>query len=133
MSPARLEPTTFRDDLVENKGSDKRGWSLRKKTASQWVLSNTIITELPSSENKISEPAIVNSEAPTTSSISEKTSANLWTEILPRVSTSNTKGTKPSNTKLTKFAKRVATEEADSDGKKYVFGSKSPADIWATG
>nr|GEZ89081.1 protein IQ-DOMAIN 32-like [Tanacetum cinerariifolium] len=75
-----------RDDLVKNKCSDKRGWSLRKKTASQWVLSNSIITELPpSSENKISEPAIINSEAPTTSSISEKTSANLWTEILPRV------------------------------------------------
>lgn len=81
-----------RDDLVvssENKGSDKRGWSFRKKSAP--VVSNTVITERPASENKSSEPVIIDSEAPVGSSVSEKTSANLWTEELPRVSNSVTK------------------------------------------
>ncbi|KAI3745976.1 hypothetical protein L6452_08391 [Arctium lappa] len=84
-----------RDDLdasSENKGSDKRGWSFRKRSAGHRVLSNTVITEIPSSENKISELVITNSEAPVSSSISEKTAANQWTEELPRVSSSTTKG-----------------------------------------
>nr|GEX04612.1 protein IQ-DOMAIN 32-like [Tanacetum cinerariifolium] len=87
-----------RDDLVQNKGSDKRGWSFRKKSAGQQVLSNTVITEISSSENKISEPIVINTEAPVTTPISEKTSANQWTKELPRVSSSNTKASTVSNT-----------------------------------
>ncbi|GKC29379.1 ribonuclease H-like domain-containing protein, partial [Tanacetum coccineum] len=87
-----------RDDLVQNKGSDKRGWSFRKKSAGQQVLSNTVITEISSSENKISEPIVINAEAPVTTPVSEKTSANQWTEELPRVSSSNTKASTVSNT-----------------------------------
>ncbi|KAI3796950.1 hypothetical protein L1987_39637 [Smallanthus sonchifolius] len=75
--------------ILENKGSDKRGWSFRKRSAGQQVLSNTVITEIPS-ENKNSEPVIINYEAPVIS-VSEKTPANHWTEELPRVSTSTTK------------------------------------------
>lgn len=92
-----------RDDLdasSENKGSDKRGWSFRKKSSSHRVLSNTVITEISSSENKSSEPVIINSEAPFSSSISEKTSANQWIEEeLPRASTSTTKDSTVSKTK----------------------------------
>ncbi|KAJ9542304.1 hypothetical protein OSB04_028810 [Centaurea solstitialis] len=105
-----------RDDLdassAENKGSDKRGWSFRKRSAGHRVLSNTIITEIPSSENKISE-LVTNSEAPVSSSISEKTSANQWTEELPRVSTSTTKGSTVSN---------IVTKAADGDDIKFDSG-----------
>ena len=84
--------------LIQNKGSDKRGWSFRKKSASQQVLSNTVITETLSSENKISEPVVIHTEAPVASPVSEKTSANQWTEELSRVSSSNTKASTLSNT-----------------------------------
>ncbi|KAM0056795.1 putative IQ motif, EF-hand binding protein [Helianthus debilis subsp. tardiflorus] len=104
-----------RDDLdasVENKGSDKRGWSFRKRSAGHRVLSNNVITEISSSVNKSSEPVIINSEAPI-SSVSEKTSANELTEELPHVSTSTTKGNTPSN---------LVTEAADVDESKFDSG-----------
>ncbi|KAI3797472.1 hypothetical protein L1987_32729 [Smallanthus sonchifolius] len=100
-----------RDDLdasSQNKGSDKRGWSFRKRSAGQQVLSNTVITEKPS-ENKNSEPVIINYEAPV-SSVSEKTPANHWTEE-SRVSTSATKeGSTVSN---------LVTEAANDDEIKF--------------
>ncbi|KAI7744617.1 hypothetical protein M8C21_007862, partial [Ambrosia artemisiifolia] len=95
-----------RDDInasVENKGSDKRGWSFRKRSTGHQVISSTVITENPS-ENKNSEH-VINYEAPV-SSVPEKTPANLWTEELPRVSTSTTKDNTASN---------LATEVADED------------------
>ncbi|XP_076901650.1 protein IQ-DOMAIN 32-like [Bidens hawaiensis] len=83
--------------LLQNKGSDKRGWSFRRKSAEQRALSNTVVTEISSSVLKSSEPVIINSEAPIASSVSEKPSANKCTEELPRVSTSIAKSTAPSN------------------------------------
>ncbi|KAI7734163.1 hypothetical protein M8C21_026395 [Ambrosia artemisiifolia] len=104
-----------RDDLVasvENKGSDKRGWSFRKRSAGHRVLSNNVITEISSPVNKSSEPVIINSEAPISSSVSEKPPANEWTEELPRVSTSTTKGNMPSN--LVTEAANVDETKVDS-------------------
>ncbi|XP_024960450.1 protein IQ-DOMAIN 32-like isoform X2 [Cynara cardunculus var. scolymus] len=97
-------------DLLQNKGSDKSGWSFRKRSAGHRVLSNTVVTEIPSSENKISELVITSSEAPANSSISDKTSAKQWTEELPRVSTSTIKGSTVSN---------MVTKAADGDAIKY--------------
>ncbi|KAK9048570.1 hypothetical protein SSX86_032466 [Deinandra increscens subsp. villosa] len=100
-----------RDDLdasSENKGSDKRGWSFRKRSAGHQVPINTIITEIPS-ENKNSEPAIINYEAPV-SSLSEKAPANQLTEELSRVSTSTTKDSTVSN---------LFTKVADEDEIKF--------------
>ncbi|KAI3725419.1 hypothetical protein L1987_65207 [Smallanthus sonchifolius] len=108
----RNSESVDRDDLdasSENKGSDKRGWSFRKRSARQQVLSNDIITEISSSGNKNSEPVIITSEAPI-SSVSEKNPANQWTEELPRVSTSTTKGSTPSN---------LVIEAADEDEIKF--------------
>ncbi|XP_071697483.1 protein IQ-DOMAIN 32-like [Rutidosis leptorrhynchoides] len=79
------------DTSPQNNGSDKRGWSFRKKSSGHRVLSNTVITEISSSENKSSEPIGITSEAPVSSSVSEKTSVNPWIEELPRASTSTTK------------------------------------------
>lgn len=98
-----------RDDLdasSENKvTTDKRGWSFRKKSPGHRVLSNTVITEIHSSEDKkSSEPVIINSEA----IISEKTSTDQWTETeeFSRVSTSTTKESTVSN---------LVTKVADED------------------
>lgn len=80
-----------RDDLdaSESKGADKRGWSFRKRSARHRVLSNTVITETPSSGNKQSpESTAVSFQAPADSTISEKTSEILWTEGTLRLSTS---------------------------------------------
>nr|XP_043632305.1 protein IQ-DOMAIN 32-like isoform X2 [Erigeron canadensis] len=80
----------------QNKGSDKKGWSFRKKDR---VLSNTVITEFPASENKVSEPVIIHSETPV---VSEKAAAaDPWTEELPRGSTSTAKGSAVSKEKAT--------------------------------
>ncbi|XP_076949258.1 protein IQ-DOMAIN 32-like, partial [Bidens hawaiensis] len=79
------------------KGSDNRGWSFRKKSAGQKVLSNTVITEISSPVLKSSEPVINNSEAPIASSVSE---ANECTEESPRVSTSTTKSSNEDDVKF---------------------------------
>ncbi|KAA8537545.1 hypothetical protein F0562_027153 [Nyssa sinensis] len=58
------------DDLQasESKGSsDKRGWSFRKRSATHRVLSNTVITETPSSGNK---------ETPESATVDFQTQAN---------------------------------------------------------
>jgi len=58
----------------ENKGSDKRGWSFRKRSARHRVLSNTVVTEAPSSEKKEnSDPVTTISSVPQVKfNISEK-------------------------------------------------------------
>lgn len=58
----------------ENKGSDKRGWSFRKRSARHRVLSNTVVTEAPSSEKKeTSDPVTTISSVPQVKfNISEK-------------------------------------------------------------
>ncbi|KAK9063900.1 hypothetical protein SSX86_017772 [Deinandra increscens subsp. villosa] len=75
----------------ENRSPDKRGWSFRKRSARHRVLSNTVVTEkVTSSENKpIAEPIPISSEPHVTSSISEKTSDNIWTEEIPNSVTKN--------------------------------------------
>ncbi|KAJ0654924.1 putative IQ motif, EF-hand binding protein [Helianthus annuus] len=100
-----------RDDLnasAENNGSDKRGWSFRKRSAGHQVLTSTVITEIPS-ENKNSEPVVINYEPPVIS-VPEKTTANLCTEELPCVSTSTTKDNTVSS---------LVTEVADKDESKF--------------
>ncbi|KAL8201928.1 hypothetical protein R6Q57_011075 [Mikania cordata] len=98
----RSSETIDRDDLdasSENKGSVKRGWSFRKRSAGHQVLSNTVITEIPS-ETKNSEVVIINDQTP----------ANQSTEELPWVSTSTTMGNTVS---------KLVTEGADEDVIKY--------------
>lgn len=67
-----------KDDIEvnESKGSsDKRGWSFRKRSARHRVLSNTVITETPTSGNKEgSESANVNFGAPADTTVQEKIS-----------------------------------------------------------
>lgn len=92
---------SFCETSLQNKGSDKSGWSFRKKSVGHRVLSNTAITEISYSDNKCSEPVVITSEAPVDSSVSEKTSANLWIEELPRASTSTTKCSTVSKTNAT--------------------------------
>lgn len=76
--------------MFQNKGSDKRGWSFRKRSARHRVLSNTVVTEPPTLDNKeISEPITKSSEPQVNSSISEKTSDSIWTEEIPDSFTKN--------------------------------------------
>ncbi|KAL7244868.1 hypothetical protein ACSBR2_000254 [Camellia fascicularis] len=80
------------DDIEasESKGSsDKRGWSFRKRSARHRVLSNIVISEMPSSLNKDGpETATVNLETQPNAAFQEKTSAMGWTDEKPRLSTS---------------------------------------------
>ncbi|GMP44782.1 hypothetical protein CsSME_00013563 [Camellia sinensis var. sinensis] len=80
------------DDIEasESKGSsDKRGWSFRKRSARHRVLSNIVISEMPSSLNKDGpETATVNLETQPNTAFQEKTSAMGWTDEKPRLSTS---------------------------------------------
>ncbi|PWA93766.1 hypothetical protein CTI12_AA067560 [Artemisia annua] len=61
-------------EYKKNKGSDKRGWSFRKRSARHRVLSNTVVTEAPSSEKKeTSDPVTTISSVPQVKfNISEK-------------------------------------------------------------
>nr|XP_043628557.1 protein IQ-DOMAIN 32-like [Erigeron canadensis] len=68
----------------EGKGPDKRGWSFRKRSARHRVLSNTVVTEPTTIQNKEkSEPVTYSSEPQLNSAISEKTPDNIWTEEIP--------------------------------------------------
>lgn len=77
-------------DLAERKGySDKRGWSFRKRSARHRVLSNTVVSEIPSSGNKESpESAAINFQTPVDSTIPEKTSVPQWADEKLQLSTS---------------------------------------------
>lgn len=53
--------------------NDKQGWSFRKRSTRQRVLSNTVIAEIPSPGNKESfDTANINFQPPTNGSIVEK-------------------------------------------------------------
>ncbi|KAL6995804.1 hypothetical protein U1Q18_005940 [Sarracenia purpurea var. burkii] len=75
--------------LFLNKGSsDKRGWSFRKRSAGHRVLSNTVISETPSSLDKESpETANVNIQTQSNTTFSEKTSAVARIDERPLLST----------------------------------------------
>ncbi|KAG2692713.1 hypothetical protein I3760_08G065600 [Carya illinoinensis] len=81
-----------KDDLEvsESKGSgDKRGWSFRKRSARHRVLSNTVISETPSSGNKENpESATLNHPLPANSTVPEKVSVIQSTGEKPQLSTS---------------------------------------------
>ncbi|KAG7966745.1 hypothetical protein I3843_08G064100 [Carya illinoinensis] len=81
-----------KDDLEvsESKGSgDKRGWSFRKRSARHRVLSNTVISETPSSGNKEKpESATLNHPLPANSTVPEKVSVIQSTGEKPQLSTS---------------------------------------------
>ncbi|KAK3231763.1 hypothetical protein Dsin_003644 [Dipteronia sinensis] len=76
-------------DVSESKGSnDKRGWSFRKRSARHRVLSNTVISETPSSVKKeIPESAELNFQPPNNSTVSEKISVVQFTDEKPQLST----------------------------------------------
>ncbi|KAK1554690.1 hypothetical protein Q3G72_015934 [Acer saccharum] len=76
-------------DVSESKGSnDKRGWSFRKRSARHRVLSNTVISETPSSVKKeIPESAELNFQPPNNSTIPEKISVVQFTDEKPQLST----------------------------------------------
>ncbi|KAI3460374.1 hypothetical protein Pfo_017037 [Paulownia fortunei] len=61
--------------------SDGRGWSFRKRSARHRVLSNTVISEAPSSANKESpESTAADLQAQPNLTVPEKTSVIQWTE-----------------------------------------------------
>ncbi|KAL8098446.1 hypothetical protein AgCh_031266 [Apium graveolens] len=78
-----------RDDLQvsENKSSaDKRGWSFRKRSARHRVLSNTVISEVPSSLNKESPESVsVDYQTQAKACLPEKSSEMQWTEEMPQL------------------------------------------------
>ncbi|KVH90423.1 hypothetical protein Ccrd_007563 [Cynara cardunculus var. scolymus] len=73
------------DASSQNKGPDKRGWSFRKRSARHRVLSNTVVTEIPSSENKESSvteiPSSENKEISVTEIPSSENKGSSVTEI----------------------------------------------------
>ncbi|KAL8127109.1 protein IQ-DOMAIN 32-like [Apium graveolens] len=81
-----------RDDLQlsQNKPStDKRGWSFGKRSARHRVLSNTVISETPSSVSKeIPESASADYQIPATAAIPEKSSDMERTDEMLRLSAS---------------------------------------------
>ncbi|KAL6215725.1 hypothetical protein ACLB2K_015153 [Fragaria x ananassa] len=74
-------------DVSESKGSsDKRGWSFRKRSTRHRVLSNTVITETPTSGNEKSpESAPLAFESPVSTTVPEKISVIQCTDEKPRL------------------------------------------------
>jgi hypothetical protein len=74
----------------QDKGSsDKRGWSFRKRSVRHRVLSNTVISETPSSGNKESLEAVnVNYQQPVNTNVPEKISVIQSIDEKPQLSTS---------------------------------------------
>ncbi|XP_068639695.1 protein IQ-DOMAIN 32-like isoform X2 [Aristolochia californica] len=76
-----------KDELerTESKGStDKRGWSFRKRSAGHRVLSNTVISELPSAGNKESpEAATADFHVQSNPTIPEKNAVPQWKDEAP--------------------------------------------------
>ncbi|XP_071685604.1 protein IQ-DOMAIN 32-like [Rutidosis leptorrhynchoides] len=100
----------------QNKGSDKRGWSFRRRSARHRVLSNTVVTNEPpsSSENKeISELKVIGSEPQIQSSISDKTNDNIWTEDIQLPKLSNSSATK--NDTVSVMVPETACEKEKED------------------
>ncbi|WOG91961.1 hypothetical protein DCAR_0311216 [Daucus carota subsp. sativus] len=97
-----------RDDLQlsQSKAStDKRGWSFGKRSARHRVLSNTVISEIPSSDSKeIPEPACADYQIQTRAAIPEKSSDVERTEEMLQLSASIN----------SKFPESVAVAEVDT-------------------
>ncbi|KAJ4966471.1 hypothetical protein NE237_018320 [Protea cynaroides] len=76
-------------EWTESKEStDKRGWSFRKRSARHRVLSNTVISETPSTGNKESpESTLISSDPRPNSVVPEKVSEPQWTDEKPELST----------------------------------------------
>lgn len=67
--------------------NDKRGWSFRKRSARHRVLSNTVITETPSSVNKeISECASINFQSLPEPNVVEKICTTKFSDEKPQLS-----------------------------------------------
>ncbi|KAJ7966841.1 Protein IQ-DOMAIN 32 [Quillaja saponaria] len=79
------------DDLQVSEikdSKDKRGWSFGKRSARHRVLSNSVITETPSSANKeSSESTSINFQSPTNSNVIEKISMKEYNDEKPQVPT----------------------------------------------
>lgn len=74
---------------LQRKGSnDKRGWSFRKKSAQQRVLSNTVTLETPSGNKESPESASFSYPPPASSNVQEKFSAIQSLDEKPQLSTS---------------------------------------------
>ncbi|XP_068341267.1 protein IQ-DOMAIN 32 isoform X3 [Pyrus communis] len=96
------------DDLEapESKSSsDKRGWSFGKRSARHRVLSNTVITETPTSGHKeIPESAALNFQPPTSTAVPEKISVIHCTDEKPQLVT-------PENPKVSETEQKVSQTE----------------------
>ncbi|XP_010263935.1 PREDICTED: protein IQ-DOMAIN 32-like [Nelumbo nucifera] len=79
------------DDLqwAESKGStDKRGWSFRRRSVKHRVLSNTVMSEAPSTGNKESpESTTIDFHPPTNLTVPEKISVSQGADEPPQLST----------------------------------------------
>uniref|UniRef100_A0A162AHL7 DUF4005 domain-containing protein n=1 Tax=Daucus carota subsp. sativus TaxID=79200 RepID=A0A162AHL7_DAUCS len=85
--------------------TDKRGWSFGKRSARHRVLSNTVISEIPSSDSKeIPEPACADYQIQTRAAIPEKSSDVERTEEMLQLSASIN----------SKFPESVAVAEVDT-------------------
>ncbi|XP_008221304.1 PREDICTED: protein IQ-DOMAIN 32 [Prunus mume] len=97
-----------KDDLEapESKGSsDKRGWSFRKRSARHRVLSNTVITETPTSGHKeIPESATLNFQPPASTTVREKISVIHCSDEKPQLLT-------PENPKVSETEVKVSETE----------------------
>lgn len=97
-----------KDDLEapESKGSsDKRGWSFRKRSARHRVLSNTVITETPTSGHKeIPESATLNFQPPASTTVPEKISVIHCSDEKPQLLT-------PENPKVSETEPKVSETE----------------------
>lgn len=102
-----------KDDLQvsESKGSsDKRGWSFRKRSARHRVLSNTVITETPTSGNKESpDSAPLTFQPPASTAVPEKVSVIQCTDEKPQLLT-------PENPRLSETENAVE-DQSKVDGK----------------
>ncbi|CAN4093953.1 unnamed protein product [Withania somnifera] len=63
--------------------SDKRGWSFRKKSSRHRVLSNTVVSETPSTNKDWPETANANLQTQSNSTIPEKVSVIQWADEKP--------------------------------------------------
>ncbi|XP_022772672.1 protein IQ-DOMAIN 32-like [Durio zibethinus] len=73
-------------DIPENKrSSDRKGWSFRKRSEQQQVLSNTVIEEAPSGIKESAESAVSNFQQPDISVTPEKISTIQYTEEKPQL------------------------------------------------
>ncbi|KAF5175385.1 Iq-domain 32-like [Thalictrum thalictroides] len=109
------------EQSIEEKGStDKRGWSFRKRSTRHRVLSNTVISETPSSINKESpELTGINFHAQNAPTVSEKISVSQWMDNIPPLA--NSANSKVANQLIPKQSEGnidpfISTETAENIG-----------------